>query len=526
MIITEPNTARRRVPMSSLRKTALIAGVVYLITFISIPTLALYGPVRDDPTYILGPGPDTPALIGAALEIIVALACIGTAVVLYPVVKRQNEAVAMGFVGARVLEAATIFAGVASLLSVVTLRQAGAGADALVAGQALVALHDWTMLLGQGFLPGVNALLLGSLLYRSRLVPRIIPLMGLVGAPLIIASWPPRCSDSRNSCQRCRTGRTPDRAVGVLPRRLPRRQRLQALTCHGGNGDKQHPAHLSGRRGLTIDAAPGPVYPHGDRAALPRSAKCQKGVQADHVLHALPLINNTPGPAPGPVSRPRPPAASRHRLNLVGGSHVSSRPRHALSHRCGCRLRSAVALLINAAKRAEVIPTSAFTQLVAPVAEILALALVTALYLGFGRRTGIFGLVAFLLNAFALSRAGRGGVRDQSRLQRPARRYRPGARGRPPRRRADHRSVLFLLGSLAFVAAMLRTREIPATPLVLYALGAVPVALRLVPEAALDLGLATLAVGTAWLAIWLFTTSHHIATSTMTGAPPAPRVAV
>ena len=188
MIITEPTTTRRRVPMTSLRKTALTAGVVYLFTFISIPTLALYGPVRDDPTYILGPGPDTPTLIGAVLEIVVALACIGTAVVLYPVVKRQNEALAMGFVGARVLEAATIFAGVASLLSVVTLRQAGAGADALIAGQALVALHDWTTLLGQGFLPAVNALLLGSLLYRSRLVPRIIPLVGLIGAPLIIAS--------------------------------------------------------------------------------------------------------------------------------------------------------------------------------------------------------------------------------------------------------------------------------------------------------------------------------------------------
>lgn len=188
MIITEPTTTRRRVPMTSLRKTALIAGVVYLITFISIPTLALYGPVRDDRTYILGAGPDTRVLIGAALEIVVALACIGTAVVLYPVVKRQNEAVAMGFVGARVLEAATIFAGVASLLSVVTLRQAGAGADALVTGQALAALHDWTTLLGQGFLPAVNALLLGSLLYRSRLVPRIIPLVGLIGAPLIIAS--------------------------------------------------------------------------------------------------------------------------------------------------------------------------------------------------------------------------------------------------------------------------------------------------------------------------------------------------
>ncbi|HEX5992750.1 MAG TPA: DUF4386 domain-containing protein, partial [Thermomicrobiales bacterium] len=130
--------------MDSLRKTALTAGVIYLITFISIPTIALYGPVRNDPNYIAGPGPDTPVIFGGVLEIIVALACIGTAVVLYPVVKRQNEAVALGFIGARVLEAAAIFAGVVSILSVVTLRQAGAGPDALVTGQALVGLHNWT----------------------------------------------------------------------------------------------------------------------------------------------------------------------------------------------------------------------------------------------------------------------------------------------------------------------------------------------------------------------------------------------
>ncbi len=180
--------ATRRVPIDSLRKSALVAGVIYLITFISIPTLALYGPVRNDPNYIVGPGRDIPVIFGGILEIIAALACIGTAVVLYPVVKRQNERLALGFVATRVLEAAAIFAGVVSLLSVVTLRQAGAGADALVTGQALVALHTWTTLLGQGFLPAVNALLLGSLLYRSRLVPRIIPLVGLIAAPLLVAS--------------------------------------------------------------------------------------------------------------------------------------------------------------------------------------------------------------------------------------------------------------------------------------------------------------------------------------------------
>jgi hypothetical protein len=141
-----------------------------------------------DPNYIVSLGSNTPVLIGGVLEVIVALAGIGTAVVLYPVVKRQNEAIALGFVSARVLEAATIFVGVASLLAVVTLRQAGAGADGLVAGQALVAFYDRVFLLGQSFIPALNALLLGSLLYQSRLVPRVLPLLGFIGAPLLLVS--------------------------------------------------------------------------------------------------------------------------------------------------------------------------------------------------------------------------------------------------------------------------------------------------------------------------------------------------
>jgi len=173
--------------MSPFRKTALVAGALYLLTFVSIPTLALYGSVKGA-NYILGAGPDTGAIFGGILEIIVALACIGTAVALYPVVKRQNEGVALGFVGSRVLEAGTIFAGVACLLTVVTLRQAGAGPDALVTGHALVAMYDRLFLVGQSFIPAVNALLLGSLLYQSRLVPRVLPLLGFIGAPLLVAS--------------------------------------------------------------------------------------------------------------------------------------------------------------------------------------------------------------------------------------------------------------------------------------------------------------------------------------------------
>ena len=183
-----------RIPMSSTRKTALVAGIFYLITFISIPTLALYGPVKNHRDWILSSGTHTGVLVGAFLEVIVALAGIGTAVTLYPVVKRQNEGVALGFVASRVVEGCMIFTGVLSLLSLVTLRHdlggaAGANAASLVTtGASHVAVYNGTFLLGQTLMPCVNALLLGSLMYRSRLVPRIIPALGLIGAPLLITA--------------------------------------------------------------------------------------------------------------------------------------------------------------------------------------------------------------------------------------------------------------------------------------------------------------------------------------------------
>ena len=180
--------------MSSTRKTALVAGVFYLITFISIPTLALYGPVKNHRDWILSSGSNSAVLVGCFLEVIVALAGIGTAVTLYPVVKRQNEGFALGFVARRVVEAGLIFTGVLSLLSLVTMRQnlgGAAGADAaslVTTGASHVAVYNWAFLLGQSLMPGINALLLGSLMYRSRLVPRVIPMIGLIGAPLLIAS--------------------------------------------------------------------------------------------------------------------------------------------------------------------------------------------------------------------------------------------------------------------------------------------------------------------------------------------------
>jgi len=173
--------------MDSSRKVSLAGGVLYLLTFVSIPIGFLYMSVLNDPNYIIGSGTDTAVTIGGILEIIVALAGIGTAIALYPVLKRQNEGVALGFIGSRVMEAGTIFADVVCLLAIVTLRRAGVGTDALITGKTLVVLYS-LFRLGQNLMPAVNDLLLGSLLYQSRLVPRILPLLGIIGAPLLIAN--------------------------------------------------------------------------------------------------------------------------------------------------------------------------------------------------------------------------------------------------------------------------------------------------------------------------------------------------
>jgi len=174
--------------VNSLRKHSLAAGVFYLLTFVSIPTLALYRSVRSA-TFVNGPGPDSPVILGVLLEMVVALAGIGTAVALYPVVKRQGQSRAVGFVASRTLEAATIYVGIVSLMSIVSLRQSGAGASALVTAQGLAAQYRWTFLFGQSFIPAINGVLLGSLLYESRLVPRWLPVLAFIGATLLVISW-------------------------------------------------------------------------------------------------------------------------------------------------------------------------------------------------------------------------------------------------------------------------------------------------------------------------------------------------
>jgi hypothetical protein len=178
-----------------MRRTARIAGVLYLLTFVSIPTLALYKPVKDSVgTFVLGAGSDTGVTWAALSEIVVALAGIGTAVVLFPVLKRQSQTAALGVVAARLLETALILVGVISILTILALRSDVAGtagadqASLVTTGHALVAVYTKTFLVSQSLMPVIVDLLLGYLLYRSGLVPRILPMIAFVGAPILLAS--------------------------------------------------------------------------------------------------------------------------------------------------------------------------------------------------------------------------------------------------------------------------------------------------------------------------------------------------
>jgi Domain of unknown function (DUF4386) len=179
--------------MDSTRKTALVVGILFILTFVtSIAGAVAYGAVLSDPNYIIGAGADSRVFLGAFFELGLIITNIGCAVVLFPLLKRQNETLALGYVTARLVECAFIGIGLLSLLTIVTLRQGAAAADAgslVVVGKSLVALHNWTFLLGPGFADGIGTgLILGWLMYRSGLVSRRMALFGVIGGPLLAAS--------------------------------------------------------------------------------------------------------------------------------------------------------------------------------------------------------------------------------------------------------------------------------------------------------------------------------------------------
>jgi hypothetical protein len=177
--------------MSSDQKRARVFGVLYLITFVtSIPALWFYEPALRNPVaYIAGGGSDKRVLFGVFLELILIIANIGTAVVIFPIMRRRFEDLAIGYVTARIFECAFILVGIVAMVGIVTLHREAAGANAGTVAYALAALKDWTFLLGPGFVVGWgNGLILGYLMYKTGLVPRMWAWFGLIGGPLIIIS--------------------------------------------------------------------------------------------------------------------------------------------------------------------------------------------------------------------------------------------------------------------------------------------------------------------------------------------------
>jgi hypothetical protein len=194
---TPASLRSQRVPMSPLRRTALLVGVLFVITYITAIAAKFwfYPPLLDDAGYIIGSGGDSRVLWGALSEVILIIANIGTAVALHPVLKRRFPAMALGYVTARVMESVFIGVGILSVLTVVTMRQhfagtrAAEGATLSVIGDAFVTLQEWTFQLGPDFVVGVgNGLLLGFMMYRTGLVPRGLAMLGLVGGSLICVS--------------------------------------------------------------------------------------------------------------------------------------------------------------------------------------------------------------------------------------------------------------------------------------------------------------------------------------------------
>ena len=175
--------------MTSFRKTALVGGLLYLLTFIgSIPAAFLVGPALTDPAYVLGAGVDRQIALGGILELVNVFGCFGCGIALYSVIQQEHEGLAIGYLTSRLFEAAVITIGVVSLLSIITLRQGVAagtiGESATPVAAALVAIRNWAQVIG-GNMAWLNALMLGTALYRARLVPRAIPALGIVGAPLL-----------------------------------------------------------------------------------------------------------------------------------------------------------------------------------------------------------------------------------------------------------------------------------------------------------------------------------------------------
>lgn len=176
------------------QRLARLTGLLFLITYAASipPVLSFYAPALSDPAFILGGSLDAGISWGALFEMVLIAANVGTALTLLPILKRQSEVLAQGFLSARLMESSFIAVGIIALLALNTLRASPSGADEMTRmaiGQALVATHDWTFRLGPGVVVGVgNGLILGTLMWKTRLVPRGLSILGLIGGPALLVA--------------------------------------------------------------------------------------------------------------------------------------------------------------------------------------------------------------------------------------------------------------------------------------------------------------------------------------------------
>jgi len=174
---------------AEFQRLGRLTGLLFLVTFATSipPVLWLYAPALSDPGFILVGGFDRNLAWGALLELGLIVANVGTALTLYPVLRKSSKVLSLSYVAARLTENGFIAMGIVAMMALNTLRLQGIGAEAAVTvamGQSLVAVHDWTFRLGPGFVVGIgNGLILGAMLWKTRLVPRVLSILGLIGGP-------------------------------------------------------------------------------------------------------------------------------------------------------------------------------------------------------------------------------------------------------------------------------------------------------------------------------------------------------
>ncbi|HQW25439.1 MAG TPA: DUF4386 domain-containing protein [Saprospiraceae bacterium] len=179
--------------MKSNRSNAIAAGILFIIAAVAAMTgRILYGPILADPDYIIkGTAHEAQVLWGAFFEILTAFAVIGTPVALFPVLRKYNQSLAIATVSFRLLETTMIIVGILSLLTIVTLSHEFTNeinpdtTSYLLAGKSLLAFQNWTFAFGPNVALGPSTFMTGYLLYRSKLVPRFISILGMVGGPVI-----------------------------------------------------------------------------------------------------------------------------------------------------------------------------------------------------------------------------------------------------------------------------------------------------------------------------------------------------